>query len=109
MSNDNDQRGVALHFLTGLGIGALVGAVTALLLAPKSGKETRDDIKQAADEMRAKADKVIHDLTESGDELVKKSKEILETTKAKVQQAVDSGKEAIARRREHTAAEAEES
>ncbi len=109
MSDNHDEKSVVLCFLTGMGLGALIGATTALLLAPKSGRETRDDIKHATDDARARADKVVHDLSESGEELVKKSKEILETTKTKVQQAVDSGKEAVAKRKEAVKGEAEES
>jgi len=107
MSNDGDERNVALNFLAGMGVGALLGAVAALLLAPKSGKETRDDIKSAAEDLKEKADKVIHDLSESSEELVKRSKEILESTKSKVQQAIDTGKQAVARRREPAGEEAE--
>ena len=104
----DDERSVVLNFLAGMGLGALIGAATALLLAPKSGRETREDIKTAADELRTKADKVIHDLSESGDELVKKSKEILESTKAKVQQAIDAGKQAVSKKHEHGSEEAEQ-
>ena len=105
MSSNDEQKSVVLNFLAGMGIGALIGAGTALLLAPKSGKETRKDIKTAADELRTKTDKVMHDLSESGEELVKKSKEILESTKTKVQQAVDSGKEAMAKKKEELTGE----
>lgn len=46
MSDDrNGVQGVA-WFLAGLGVGALVG----ILYAPKSGRETRDDIAQGARE-----------------------------------------------------------
>ncbi|MGI6294705.1 MAG: YtxH domain-containing protein [Armatimonadota bacterium] len=97
MSDNSNDKNVTLNFLAGMGVGALVGAVTALLLAPKSGKETRDDIKVAADELKQKAEKAMHDLSESGEDLVKKSKEILESTKAKVQQAIDAGKQVVAK------------
>lgn len=98
MNNNSDDRNVALNFLAGLGVGALVGAVAALLLAPQSGKDTRDDIKSVADDMREKADKVISDISVSSEELVQKSKEILESTKSKVQQAIETGKHAVARK-----------
>lgn len=44
-------------FALGAVFGAIVGGVAALLTAPKSGKETRDDLKKKADEMKKKAEK----------------------------------------------------
>lgn len=44
MSNSEDERGVLVSVLAGIGIGVLVGAVAGLLLAPKSGQETRDEL-----------------------------------------------------------------
>lgn len=100
MSNDREDRNVVVNFLAGMGLGALIGAAAALLLAPKSGEQTREDLKHAAEDFRSKADKVIHDLSDSGEELLKKSKEILEGTKTKVQQAIDAGKQAMAKQRQ---------
>ncbi len=42
-------------FFKGTVIGAIGGAIAALLLAPKSGKETREDIKNLAVELGDKA------------------------------------------------------
>ena len=42
------QKGKGKALGIGLLIGALAGIIAALLLAPKSGKETRQDIKRAA-------------------------------------------------------------
>ncbi|PKN20371.1 MAG: hypothetical protein CVU71_00840 [Deltaproteobacteria bacterium HGW-Deltaproteobacteria-6] len=39
----------------GLMIGGLIGAAIGILFAPKSGKETRQDIAEKADELLAKA------------------------------------------------------
>ena len=96
MCDNHDERHVIGNFLLGLGIGALIGGATALLLAPKAGSETRQDIKQATDEFKQKATKVAQDLTESGEELIKKSREMLEVTKEKVQDAIEAGKKAVA-------------
>lgn len=50
-------------FVLGAIVGAVVGAGAALLTAPKSGKETREDLKRKAsdlkDEVRAQAGKVV--------------------------------------------------
>jgi gas vesicle protein len=46
-------------FLKGLLIGGLVGAVAGILLAPKAGKELRDELKGKADEARALLEKTV--------------------------------------------------
>lgn len=46
---DRSDIGIALAFF---GLGALVGATTALLLATQSGAETREDIKRMSGELR---------------------------------------------------------
>jgi gas vesicle protein len=42
--HDDGDRSVLVSVLAGIGIGVLVGAVAGLLLAPKSGQETRDEL-----------------------------------------------------------------
>jgi gas vesicle protein len=64
-------------------LGSLVGAGVALLIAPQSGKETREKIKEYAESVKEKA-------TES----VQKVKGVLEEKKAVLSAAVEAGKEA---------------
>lgn len=45
----------AFSFIKGLFIGAIAGAAAGILLAPKSGKETQEDIKKLAKEYTEKA------------------------------------------------------
>jgi gas vesicle protein len=48
MMEDREERGMSfLTFLAGAGIGALIGAAAALLLAPQSGSESRESVKEA--------------------------------------------------------------
>ncbi|HOO35823.1 MAG TPA: YtxH domain-containing protein [Smithella sp.] len=42
-------------FFTGLIVGGLIGVALGILFAPKSGKESREDIARKADELMAKA------------------------------------------------------
>lgn len=50
--SDRDEFGA---FLVGFVVGGLTGAITALLLAPQSGEETRGVIKERAIELKDKA------------------------------------------------------
>jgi gas vesicle protein len=58
--------------LKGLFIGGLIGVVLGILYAPKSGKETREDIARKADELLGKA-------KEEYEKAVEKSKTAYET------------------------------
>ncbi len=88
---------------TGAFIGAVVGAVTSLLLAPKSGKELREDIKSKSNEyyektegMREKGSEWVSIAKEKGsevkDNVVSKSKTIKKklTKKSKLQDDVET-------------------
>ena len=108
MSNEREDKSVVLNFLAGMGLGALIGAVAALLLAPKSGSETRQDIVNATEDLKTKAGKAMQDITRSSEELVKKSKDLLESTKCRVQNAVDAGKQAMSAKKEQLSEEGEE-
>lgn len=59
-------------------VGALVGAVAALLMAPKSGKETRQDIKEGANKAKDEADKRYN---QAKDEVNKRSRQVQKTAK----------------------------
>lgn len=80
MSDSDNGGSLVGAFLAGLGIGAVV----ALLFAPRSGKETRDMIAQKAEEGRQfvadKTDEIrkqAEDAMEKGKGLVNKQKELL--------------------------------
>ena len=73
----------ATKFLAGFLVGGAIGAVAGILLAPKSGAETRamlsdtaKDVAKRADatvkEIQAKADDVVSDMQKKGDEIKEK-------------------------------------
>jgi gas vesicle protein len=66
-----EGKGLAI----GAAIGAVAGLITGILFAPKSGKETRHDIKntaeKAGDKVLEEAKKAQHDVAESLDKLEK--------------------------------------
>jgi gas vesicle protein len=54
----------AMGFLAGVFLGGLAGAVTMLLLAPKSGEETRAQIRQTGIELRDQTTEAVDTATE---------------------------------------------
>lgn len=99
MSND-EEKSILLSVLAGIGLGAIIGAAAGLLFAPKTGTETREDIKKAAEDIRSRAGEVVTELSTSADELAQKTKGLIETTKSKVQEAVEAGKQVMAEKKE---------
>ncbi len=88
MSDDNGSSKLGF-FLAGLGIGAIL----ALLFAPKSGKETRDYLTQKAaegkDYMTAKG----RELREQAEELMDKGKNLLSKERERVAAAIEAGRQ----------------
>jgi gas vesicle protein len=77
-------------FLAGLGIGAIL----ALLFAPKTGKETRDFIAQKAGESRDYVASKSKELRQQAEDMVDKGKERLAREREKVTSALEAGKQA---------------
>ena len=79
----------ATKFLAGFIVGGALGAIAGILLAPKSGKETREmlvtsakDAAQRADEtvkqIQDKADSVVEEMQKKGDEIREKLQNLLD-------------------------------
>lgn len=83
------ERSVS-YFLLGLGIGIAAG----ILLAPKSGQETRELILKKADEGRQFVRRKQEELVESAEELFEKGKSALVRQKQQLAAAIEAGKQA---------------
>ncbi|HWO96338.1 MAG TPA: YtxH domain-containing protein [Bacillus sp. (in: firmicutes)] len=71
-----DKEGLSSKdFLLGTMIGGLVGAATALLLAPKTGRELRSDINDQATYVRLKTEQMKHSALEKGQDLAVTAKD----------------------------------
>jgi gas vesicle protein len=105
-SSSNNMLGV----LAGILIGGLVGALTMLLMAPQSGKDTRKQIKQKGIELRdgttemveeaiaqvqTSASKIVADGREKIKELTDHGKGLAAEQLDRVADAAQSGKKAI--------------
>ena len=87
---------MGLAFVTG----GLAGAAVALLLAPQSGREAREQVRGYARRTEAR----VHELADTGtqviDQTVDKGHEFLKDTQAVVTEAVEAGRTAMQRERE---------
>jgi gas vesicle protein len=77
-------------FLVGVGVG---GAV-ALLLAPKSGEQTRKLIAKKAEQGKAYVTSRGRELKGQAEELVGKSKDLVNKQRERLAEVLDAGKEA---------------
>ncbi len=89
MSENNGGSNIAF-FLAGAGIGAIL----ALLFAPKSGKETRDYISQRANESREKVVAKSQDYRKQAEGYVDKAKDAVNKQKDQLSAALEAGKQA---------------
>ena len=121
MDDNNSNAGGLGWFLAGLGLGAIAG----VLYAPKSGRETRDDLVNSAMDAKDRAavlaqqgmeranvyvdqgKQAANEYVEKGrsqwTEYVEKGKNLVQDQQGKLQAAVDAGKDAyVNKTQEHT-------
>ena len=82
MAEQDSERGVMLSVLAGIGIGVIVGAIAGLLMAPKSGNETRQDIGATLGDLGTK-------LTDLSQQVASRVKTVVETGQKVVGDAVE--------------------
>lgn len=85
MEQQDNEKSVMISVLAGIGIGVLVGAIAGLLLAPKPGSETREDIGATLADLGRK----VADLSNQ--------------VSAKVKGVVETSKQAVAEKLEQSA------
>ncbi len=101
MASDNSGVSVGTVFLA-MVTGALAGAVAAVLLAPQSGQESRDQLRGYA----RRAEEGVRDLGERAgrefEKVVEKGRELYEENRSVLSEAFEAGREAMRRERDRT-------
>jgi gas vesicle protein len=80
------------RFLLGTVVGAVAGVVAGILAAPKSGKETRADLKGKAAELKENAARRTENMTRRGKRLADDVEEAVEEYHDLGERAVDDAK-----------------
>ncbi len=91
----SDDRSGVPGFVTGFAIGALAGAVLAMILAPQSGEDTRDLLVAKAREAGERA----RDTAGDAGDLLARGRRIVADAKSRIDGAVADGKDAAERQR----------
>ncbi|NTV13774.1 MAG: YtxH domain-containing protein [Desulfobulbaceae bacterium] len=122
MNREGNNSGLVVAFLSG----ALVGAAAALLLAPKSGKETRKILAdygvglkdKLPEELRKKADATIEhgrhlidrgqEMVKRGHDIVTEGREYIDEKKRILSAAIEAGRAAMEHEKEALAASHEQ-
>jgi gas vesicle protein len=90
------RSGSATAFLWG----ALLGAGAALLLAPRSGRQTRDDIRSGALRLRDRAEDAVRSVTDSVNDAIGGVRDQVEGRIDKARDAFEAGRQAARQTRD---------
>lgn len=103
-----DERGSASGVLLAFLSGAAFGAVAALLLAPQSGRESRERLRGYA----SRAEEHLRDFAgqagERFEDVIDQGREFVEGQKSVLREAFEAGREAMRRERDRVRNEAEQ-
>ena len=71
---NNEESGLGKGLLIGFLTGAAVGSIIALLFAPKSGKELREDIKNKSQDFMEDAENYVANAKDKASQLINEGK-----------------------------------
>ena len=99
MANDRgcSLGAVGLAFVTG----GLAGAAVALLLAPQSGREAREQVRGYARRVEAQ----VHELADTATQVMDQGREFIKDKQEVVTEAIEAGRTAMQRERERLSGE----
>lgn len=98
--SDNRSGSSGGLFVGGLLVGAVIGTVTGLLIAPKSGRETRQLLRKSADALPELAEDLSSSVQLQADRLSGSALRNWDDTLTRLREAIAAGLEASQRRRE---------
>ena len=90
-----DERGDAAGYLGWFFLGTLVGAGVALLLTPRTGRETRDLLKEKSEDLARRAGEFASEAQVKAGDLFEKGRELFEEQTQRLASAFEAGKAAM--------------
>ena len=95
----NKENG-GFKLLKGLIIGGAIGTALGMLLAPRSGKETREKLMAEAEKLKAELEKYAEDFSEKAQEAKQELEQKLAEVKSKIKETANNIKNAAERKQE---------
>lgn len=93
----DNRSGSSGTFIGGMLLGAALGTITGLLIAPRTGKETRNLLKKSAEALPDLAEDLSSSVQLQADRLSETALRNWDTTLARLKEAIAAGMEAGAR------------
>lgn len=93
MSRDDERQ--ILAFTAGALVGGLIGAATALLFAPKSGRHTRRKLRRTAEEIGDRAEEKLEYAVDDAREVADEPRRAAERSGERVREKVEEGRERL--------------
>jgi|GEM_PF-210799 len=93
----NHHHGSARSWLAGFVIGGLAGLAASLLIAPQSGRETRELVRYKATQLRQAAEQTAHETKERVEQLSDEAKAQVDTMRQKGMDYVEEQKHRVNR------------
>lgn len=90
-----NERSDAAGYLGWFLLGGVLGAAAGLLLAPKTGQETRDLLAARSTEVAKRAQEFATDAQDRASQWIDKSRELFEEQTQRLMSAFEAGKEAM--------------
>ena len=87
--NTNTGGKIAIGAAIGVAAGAVAGFITGILTAPKSGKETRGDIKDTAVKTKGQVEKTVGEAKNKAEDVVEDVKGKAREIKGRAEAAVE--------------------
>ncbi len=90
-----EDRSDAAAYLGWFFLGAALGAAAALLMTPKTGRETRDLLAETSNELAKKAQQIANEAQGRAGDWFDKSRELFEEQTQRLMSAFEAGKQAM--------------
>jgi gas vesicle protein len=89
------ERNDAAGYLGWFFLGGILGAAAAFLIAPRTGRETRDILLERSNEVAKRAQAIANDAQGRAGEWLDKSRELFEEQTQRLMTAFEAGKDAM--------------